>query len=657
MFDRRLLGGAISALALIPTFTALTPSAAQAQALDECALDHGNGENGIQVIQVGDGTWTLDRFVLDADGRVLTIERRFNEDEFGQAVSISDRIRRFGPDGRPDPSFGIGGAVELPDEAYSGWSRNLAVGPFGEIWSMRATYRNQLEFRRFLPDGAPDPRVGAAIVTFLGTAEPGPIGTLHVRPDGIAEAVVAMDGSPDNDADGPASWVKLTTDRDGNVTQSTFGNQGQIPGDPLAFNLHRNDAGRTVVTGRTYYEEVTSDFSGVIMSENRYHHRVGTTYVDARPNGSASAFATGGTSVIGEDSDTVIGTYPLDSRLSGAPTVERRLDLGTNDFGVAIAGDLVFAMDEERDLHVIPYDFAADELGDILTIPNVGPSGAIWPSVARGESDGRWTFVTWTTPARIGQPLDKLAVVRSVRPGIEAPEAGALSGQIERLFSAYFLRSPDPDGRAYWLRQRAGGRTLRSISDFFVVSDEFEARYGDLSDEAFVRLVYQNVLGRQPDSAGLAYWTNQLTGGQQSRGEVMIGFSESSEYLGVTGTAGGHEATEGAVHRLYRAYFGRDSDRLGFCFWVGQLEAGRRSLRQISGSFAGSEEFTTRYGALDDSGFVELVYQNVLDRPPDAAGHAFWVAQLESNARTRGEVMLGFSESVEYVMRTDTLPD
>jgi hypothetical protein len=43
-----------------------------------------------------------------------------------------------------------------------------------------------------------------------------------------------------------------------------------------------------------------------------------------------------------------------------------------------------------------------------------------------------------------------------------------------------------------------------------------------------VSALYANVLGRQADPAGLADWVAQLNGGA-TRGQVLIGFSESQE--------------------------------------------------------------------------------------------------------------------------------
>jgi hypothetical protein len=100
-----------------------------------------------------------------------------------------------------------------------------------------------------------------------------------------------------------------------------------------------------------------------------------------------------------------------------------------------------------------------------------------------------------------------------------------------RLFYAYFGRKPDPSGLNYWLTRRRSGVTLDKISSTFAASSEFKTKYGTLSNNAFVKLVYQNVLGRSGDAGGISYWTKQLDAKKKDRGQVMTGFSESSEHL------------------------------------------------------------------------------------------------------------------------------
>jgi hypothetical protein len=45
-----------------------------------------------------------------------------------------------------------------------------------------------------------------------------------------------------------------------------------------------------------------------------------------------------------------------------------------------------------------------------------------------------------------------------------------------------------------------------------------------------------NVLERDPDSGGLAYWVSRLDAGKISRGGVMVQFSEGSEFKRKSGT-------------------------------------------------------------------------------------------------------------------------
>lgn len=107
-----------------------------------------------------------------------------------------------------------------------------------------------------------------------------------------------------------------------------------------------------------------------------------------------------------------------------------------------------------------------------------------------------------------------------------------------RLYFAFFRRSPDLAGTDYWIGRRQTGTNLNQIADHFAASPEFKSLYGNLSNQAFVTQVYVNVLDRQPDPAGLAYWTQQLDQKKRTRGQVMVGFSESQEYAGGNGTMG-----------------------------------------------------------------------------------------------------------------------
>ncbi len=110
-----------------------------------------------------------------------------------------------------------------------------------------------------------------------------------------------------------------------------------------------------------------------------------------------------------------------------------------------------------------------------------------------------------------------------------------ITDSVYRLYAAYFLRQPDQGGFDYWLDVYSSGSNLDGISNSFAVQPEFVQTYGTLDDAQFVDLVYNNVLGRAPDGGGRAHWISALGGGF-SRGELMISFSESAEFVGRTQT-------------------------------------------------------------------------------------------------------------------------
>ena len=116
-----------------------------------------------------------------------------------------------------------------------------------------------------------------------------------------------------------------------------------------------------------------------------------------------------------------------------------------------------------------------------------------------------------------------------------APTTTSNEAAVYRLYEAFFLRFPDPSGYAYWVGQRNAGLPLTSIASAFATSNEFVGTYGSLSNDQMVALVYANVLARSPDGSGTAYWQGRLAGGLD-RGALMVGFSESPEFIVATGT-------------------------------------------------------------------------------------------------------------------------
>jgi hypothetical protein len=130
--------------------------------------------------------------------------------------------------------------------------------------------------------------------------------------------------------------------------------------------------------------------------------------------------------------------------------------------------------------------------------------------------------------------------------------------------------------------------------------------------------------------------------------EVTLANVERVEFLDGT-LAFDTEGNSGQAYRLYQASFDRTPDAAGLEFWVKQLDCGAFSLKEVASHFLKSAEFESAYGKnekLSDTQFVDLLYQNVLDRQPDPEGYAFWCEQQENNL-SREQMLVSFSESVE----------
>lgn len=112
--------------------------------------------------------------------------------------------------------------------------------------------------------------------------------------------------------------------------------------------------------------------------------------------------------------------------------------------------------------------------------------------------------------------------------GALAFDLNGVAGQAYRIYQAAFDRTPDQAGLGYWIASMDHGMSLTDVAAQFVASAEFTGRYGALTGAAFLTTVYQNVLHRAPDSAGLDYWLGYMNGGGSREG-LLAQFSESPE--------------------------------------------------------------------------------------------------------------------------------
>ena len=80
------------------------------------------------------------------------------------------------------------------------------------------------------------------------------------------------------------------------------------------------------------------------------------------------------------------------------------------------------------------------------------------------------------------------------------------------LYVAYYGRPADASGLTFWAEQ-IDAVGVEGVAADFGASAEFEARFGDLTNEELVQNLYQQLFGRDGEQAGVDYWVNLLENG------------------------------------------------------------------------------------------------------------------------------------------------
>ncbi|MCK5728259.1 MAG: DUF4214 domain-containing protein [Methylococcales bacterium] len=101
---------------------------------------------------------------------------------------------------------------------------------------------------------------------------------------------------------------------------------------------------------------------------------------------------------------------------------------------------------------------------------------------------------------------------------------------IVQLYYAAFGRAPQTKGLLFWQQQFSTGTSIEKISQEFIASDEFQAKYAHVSTkETYFNELFQNIFERSASDSGRAYWLNQFDNGL-SLSDIVLGFSKSPEF-------------------------------------------------------------------------------------------------------------------------------
>ena len=153
--------------------------------------------------------------------------------------------------------------------------------------------------------------------------------------------------------------------------------------------------------------------------------------------------------------------------------------------------------------------------------------------------------------------------------------------------------------------------------------------------EDFVTRLYRLCLNRQPDSAGLKSWTDQLKSGKISAADAVYGFFLSAEMQGL------NLSDDEFINRCYRVMMNREADKGGKDYWKQVLS--EQMKKDVLNGFIGSNEFSKICASYNITrgehkeptgidGFIARCYNKALRRDYDTSGLEYWRNQIYNNS-------------------------
>lgn len=233
--------------------------------------------------------------------------------------------------------------------------------------------------------------------------------------------------------------------------------------------------------------------------------------------------------------------------------------------------------------------------------------------------------------------------------GVVTSDPHSSGGETYALYEGLLGRAPDAAGLEYWADQFDHGASPATLASGFLGSPEGQMRLGAADNNGFVQQLYHNTLHRDADQGGLDYWTGQLAHGE-SRTDVADSFVFSPEFTTTVQQMLGNglfvpDAQASEVARIYYTMLGRAPDAGGLQYWTDQIDHGG-SPSSVAQSFLSTPESQSTYGRLNNHDYVDALYVNALGRHADKGGSDFWTGQLD-HGTSRADLAVQLSQSPE----------
>jgi hypothetical protein len=381
--------------------------------------------------------------------------------------------------------------------------------------------------------------------------------------------------------------------------------------------------------------------SGQTFSDSTY--AINVTVVSATASALTVSVSIGGTAPIPVSTTTTVAVQPNPSTVGATVTLTAIVGgnsptgrVSFTDNGLAIAGCGGLALARSGTSGIASCSTNALTAGTHVIVAAYSGDAGNLSSVSAGVSalvnatslvDHYYQAILGRAPDAGGKAFWEGEIALGQSLGVDVKEAYMLIGTdffnsveyasfntsnaryVSDLYEAFFSRTPDSTGLAYWTNQLASGLPRNIALYSFVFSQEFNTNmtglFGSTSSRSEVYAVmdfYRGILGRFPDSAGFDYWVGRLRSAQCSTDPtgavyatvdaISKQFLLSSEYLARNRSNGEY------VSDLINAFLRRGSDLTEVAYWTNRLDTGVENREALRRDFVGSQEFSAHINAV-----------------------------------------------------------
>ena len=171
--------------------------------------------------------------------------------------------------------------------------------------------------------------------------------------------------------------------------------------------------------------------------------------------------------------------------------------------------------------------------------------------------------------------------------------------------------------------------------------DRWNSRNRSSDPDQIVRRAYEDILNREPDQEGLRVYRSRIIDDKWSEKDVRDSLRKSLEHANQNS-----ESVDKIIQRAYQDILGREPDRAGLVTYRSKIQNEGWSERDVRSDLKKSSE-RRDVSSEQAQQIVRRAYRNVLDREPDG-GSSIYVEKVMRNHWSEDDVAKELRNSPEY---------